>query len=443
MRTKVSYSEIWQIAYPIILGSVAQNILNITDTAFLGRVGEVELGAGAIGGIFYYVMTMLAWGFGIGIQIMIARRNGEGRFTEIGRTLEHSVYFLLPLALLLFAVMQLFSSQILGMIIRSRAVYAATDEFINLRSYGLLFANITVIYRAFYVGIGWTRIITWATLLTAISNIILDYLLIFGKFGFPEMGIGGAALASTIAEGLGVAYLAFHTIVKADRRKYALYHFSAFDAGLFLKSIRVSIPIMLQNFISLSAWFIFFLFVEKIGEQALAVSNIIRSFYVFLMIPIWGFSAATNTVVSNLMGQERGEEIISLTHKIARLSFVMVLGFVIFGYVFPEFSLRIYTNDDALIRASLPVLYVVNIAALLLSVAFIYFSAISGTGKTQVSFAIEIFVLAIYLAMTYLIAGVLKSDIAVVWTVEYIYSILLGMISFLYLARGQWKSARI
>jgi putative MATE family efflux protein len=443
VKTQVTYREIWQIAYPIILGSVAQNILNVTDTAFLGRVGEIELGAGAIGGIFYFVIVMLGWGFGIGAQIMIARRNGEGNHKEIGRTVEHALYFLIPLALVLYLAMELFSSQILGRIIRSPEIYQATDEFIHYRSYGIFFTNAGVLFRAFYVGIANTKIITWSTLVSAVSNILLDYLLIFGKFGFPEMGIGGAALASTIAEGIGLTYFAVHVFLRIERSKYALFRFSGFDPVLFWKSIKVSSPIMLQNFISLSAWFVFFLFVEKLGEQALAVSNIIRSFYVVLMIPMWGFSSATNTLVSNLIGQGRGEEVMSLSHKIARLCFLGVLGIVLLGYLFPEASLRIYTGEEALIAASLPVLYVVNIAALLLSVAFIYFNAVSGTGKTNISFMIEVAVIIVYLVMTYIVAGVVRADISVVWTVEYVYAVLMGTAAYFYLAGGKWKSARV
>ena len=83
MKTSITYREILLIAYPIIIGSVAQNLLNITDTAFLGRVGPIALGAGAIGGVFYLVAAMLAWGFGIGTQIIIARRKGERAYGEI------------------------------------------------------------------------------------------------------------------------------------------------------------------------------------------------------------------------------------------------------------------------------------------------------------------------------------------------------------------------
>ena len=149
MKTSVKYREIWIIAYPIIIGSVAQNLLNITDTAFLGRVGQVALGAGAIGGIFYLINVMLTWGFGIGTQIIIARRNGERAFSEIGRTFQHGFYFQLPLALTLFSLMQFFSGDIMKYIIQSDAVYESTREYIRFRSYGIFFASINMLFRGF------------------------------------------------------------------------------------------------------------------------------------------------------------------------------------------------------------------------------------------------------------------------------------------------------
>ena len=90
MKTTIKYREIWKIAYPIILGSVVQNIISVTDTAFLGRVGEVELGASAIGGVFYLTLIMLGFGFSIGTQIIVARRLGENKHSEIGKIVEHS-----------------------------------------------------------------------------------------------------------------------------------------------------------------------------------------------------------------------------------------------------------------------------------------------------------------------------------------------------------------
>ncbi len=125
----------------------------------------------------------------------------------------------------------------------------------------------------------------------AVVNIILDYALIFGNWGGfpPEMGIKGAAIASVIAEAAAMAYLIINTQLRKHPLNFNLYQFKAWDKALFVRNYRLAAPpIMLQNFLSLGVWFVFFLFVEKLGEQALAISNIIRSIYIVLMIPIWG-----------------------------------------------------------------------------------------------------------------------------------------------------------
>jgi putative MATE family efflux protein len=443
VKTSVKYREIWLIAYPIIIGSVAQNLLNITDTAFLGRVGQVALGAGAIGGVFYLVSAMLAWGFGIGSQIIIARRNGEKSYSEIGRTFQHGFYFQLPLTLALFSLMQFFSGDIMKHIISSEAVFQSFLEYIRYRSYGIFFAGINMLFTGFYIGITRTKIITWTTILMASVNGILDYGLIFGNFGLPEMGIGGAALASSIAEFSGTVFFVVYTIYRLDGRQYRLFHRARFDEGLYKRMIRVAFPVMMQNALSMASWLAFFLLIEKLGERALAVSNIIRSFYVILMIPMWGFGSATNSLVSNLIGRGRQEEVVSLVMKIVRLSAMGVLFIVTLGTIFPGVALKIYTTDPELISASLPALYVVNVAAFLLAVAFILFSAVSGTGKTQISFLIEVTVLIFYLITAFILADVLRLQVYLVWMTEYVYAIFLGIISYLYLKSGKWKSSHV
>jgi putative MATE family efflux protein len=439
LKTEISYGKIWDIAWPIILGSVAQNLINVTDTAFLGRVGEIALGAGAIGGIYYFTAVMLAWGFGIGLQIIVARRYGEGEFTDIGKTVEHGLYFLLPLAVLVFSIMKFLSEDLLGLIIQSADVYGETLRYIEVRSYGVFLVYINILFRGFYVGIARTRVITWTTAVLAAVNIFFDWCLIFGNLGFQEMGIEGAALASVIAEISATVFFIGYTLVRVPLAKYQLFRFARFSRELYFRVIRISLPMMLQNFISLSAWLTFFLFVEKIGESELAISNIIRSFYVVLMIPMWGFSSATNTLVSYLIGQGRREEVMSLIYKILVLCMGGVAAIVVAGFVVPEYALRIYTNDPNLIELARPVLYVVNVAALMLSGAFIFFNGVSGTGKTQVSFAIEVVVLLLYLVFNYFLVYIWQSPIEIVWMSEYLYAGLLGLLSYIYLRTGRWK----
>jgi Na+-driven multidrug efflux pump len=200
---------------------------------------------------------------------------------------------------------------------------------------------------------------------------------------------------------------------------------------------------MMQNFISFAGWFFFFLFVEKMGERPLAISNVIRSIYVVMLIPIWGFTSATNTLVSFLMGRERKKEVIPLIFKILKICIAAVAVLVLLNILFPEVILSIYTNNQMLIQEALPTLYVVSIAALFLTVGFVIFSGVSGTGMTKVSFLIETSVIVFYVLYSYLMVNLKSPKIELVWTVEIFYGSIIAVISFLYMKYGNWQNKKI
>src|SRR3954469_16278677 len=112
MQVNTTYRDIWRMAYPVIIGSVAITMLNITDTVYLGRVGEVELGASALGGVFYFVMAMIGVAIGIGTQIQIARRAGEKNEGAIGEIFDHSIFIFLALAVIEFIILKFLSTSI-------------------------------------------------------------------------------------------------------------------------------------------------------------------------------------------------------------------------------------------------------------------------------------------------------------------------------------------
>ncbi len=443
VKTDIKYSRIWQIAYPIILGSIAQNLINFTDTAFLGRVGEIALGAGALGGLFYLAVIMLGLGFSTGAQIIIARRNGEGKLKEIGQIIDQSLYFMVPLALFAFVLLRYWSIDILDYAVQSKAIFAETTIYMKYRAVGIFFAMGNMVFRAFYVGLAKTKVITYTTIVLAIVNITLDYILIFGHFGAPEMGVAGAAIASVIAEATALLYFIGYTFVTVKFSDYDLFLFKKPEYVKLFAILKVAIPIMMQQFISLSVWFIFFLFIEKLGEMALAVSNIVRSVYVILMIPIWGFATATNTLVSYIIGLKKQDEVLSLIYKIAGLTLVGVLGIVTIGVLFPTAILSVYTNDPVLIEMGKPVLSIVTIGVIFVGVGFIFFNGISGTGKTNISLSLEIIVLTIYLVYTYVIINVFNASVTMAWSSEIVYGTLMALVSILYLRTGHWKKSEI
>ena len=438
-----SYRYIWKIAYPIILSLLAQNVINVIDTAFMGRVGEVELGAAAIAGIFYIVLYMIGFGFSTGAQILMARRNGEGKFKEVGNIMDHSIYVMFAMGLFLFIVIRFLSPAMLRPFIDSDEIYQASVVYLQHRIYGVFFAFFNVLSRAFLVGITKTRLLVFSAVIMAAVNVLFDYLLIFGHWGFPELGIAGAATASVIAEASSAGFFLYFILKMHDRKKYDLFLFPKVSFPVIKRTFVVSVFVMLQYFFSLSAWFIFFMIIEKMGERPLAISNIIRSLYMVLMIPVWAFSVTTNTLVSNTIGRGFPKLVIPIIKKITGITLFSVLIMVVPLLFVPEWLIRIYTPDASLIAETLPSVYIILGATVMFALTQNMFSGVSGTGNTRDALLIESFTLIVYLVFPWYIGIKLQQPIAMVWFSEYVYFTALGLFSYLYLRSPLWKHKMI
>ncbi|OIP82626.1 MAG: MATE family efflux transporter [Porphyromonadaceae bacterium CG2_30_38_12] len=438
-----SNKNIFKISYPILLTLISQNIINVTNTAFLGRLGEVELGASAIGGVFYFAIFMIGFGFSQGAQILIGRRNGEHNYKQIGAIFNNALLFNLLLSIFIFAISLKGVPILMKYMVSSDSVYKSTIAYLDWRIYGYFFAFINAIFRAFYVGVTQTRILTTSAILMAITNIALDYTLIFGKFGFAPLGIEGAGISSVIAEIITLIYVILYTVFKVDLKQYALFQIRKVEIKTVLQILELSIFIMFQYFISISTWFMFFIFIEHMGERQLAVSNIGRSLYILLMIPASALATTVNTLVSNLIGAGRKEDVIPLINKVAFISFVIVLPFMIFTFVFPEILAQIYTDDASLIQASISVIKIISVANLFFALFFIIFNGVSGTGNTRTAFLIEVVTLFFYISYVYYTTIVNPSTVAVVWMSEFVYWILIGGLGYGYLLKGNWRKKEL
>jgi putative MATE family efflux protein len=444
MKTGVpSYHKIWLVSYPIILSLLAQNIISVIDTAFLGRVGEVELGASAIAGLFYIAVFMLGFGFSNGTQIMIARRNGEKKLKSIGSIFDQSAYFLLLLGLLIFIFIYFFGATTLKHIVSSNHVFEAAKAYLHIRVWGIFFAFGNLAFRALFVGITKTKSLGYSAVIMAITNIIFDYLFIFGHYGFPKMGIAGAALASVIAEAVSFLFFILYTRLQIKTKNYQLFKFPKINLSIIKSTLSISTYIMLQYFLSVATWFSFFAIIEQMGERSLAVSNIIRSIYMVLVIPIMGLSTATTSLVSNAIGEGFTEDVMRIINKIARISFISVLPFVVLIWLIPESLIRIYTNESALIADSISSLYVISGAILVFSIAFIVFSGLSGTANTKTALGIEVITLLFYISYIYWMVIIRDANVATAWTSEYVYLGGLSIFSYWYLFKGNWRLKKI
>lgn len=435
--------EIWRVTYPIFLGLLAQNVINVTDTAFLGRVGEVALGAAAMGGLLYICVYTIAFGFSVGSQILIARRNGEGNYRAVGPIMWQGTAFSFGMAVCLLILMYFSAAPLIRLLITSDSIYGATYEFFTWRIWGFLFAFVNVMFRGLYIGITRTKVLTMNAVVMALVNVVLDYALVFGELGLPEMGVRGAALASVIAEASSLLFFLLYTYYKVDLKKYGLNRFGQFDLSMVLRILRISCFTMVQYFLAMAIWFVFFMALERLGQRQLAVANIVRSVYVVLLIPVQALSTTANTLVSNLIGAGGSSGVITLLHKISRMSFLIMVVCVGLCVAFPGSILSVYTNEEALLVESVSALYVVCGAMLIASLANVYFNGISGTGNTQAALVLEVFVQVFYALYIIVVGMVIQAPVDVCFTTEVIYYVLMLGSSLIYLKKAKWQNKKI
>ena len=442
-QTRYTNRQIWHIAYPILISLIMEQMIGMTDTAFLGRVGEVELGASAIAGVFYMVIFMVAFGFSIGTQILIARRNGEENYREIGQLFYHGIYFQVGLAAVMFLLSYFLSPLILERIISSPAVCRAAEDYLHWRVFGAFFSFSAVIFRAFFLGTVQTRTLTLNSVVMVLSNVVFNYILIFGNFGFPAMGIAGAALGSSLAEGVSLLFFILYTRRRVDVRKYGLDRIPRFCRGVLRRMLNVSLWTMIQNFFSLATWFLFFLYIEHLGERALAVTNIVRSASGLLFMVMMAFASTCGSLTSNLIGRGHASEVPHLIHQHIRLAYLFVMPLALLFVLCPQLILGIYTDMADLREAAIPSLWVMCASYLLIVPANVYFQSVSGTGNTRTALALELSSLVLYTAYITWTILILRLDVALCWTSEMVYGIFILLFCWLYIRRGHWAGKQI
>ena len=438
-----SYRNIWKVAYPILISLVMEQMIGLTDTAFLGRVGEVELGASAIAIVYYMVLFMIGFGFSLGAQIIIGRRNGEGNFLETGKIFWNGLYFVLGLSGIIILLSEFFSPWLMKLMVSSDAIYGASLSYVRWRLPGMVFAFATTMFRAFYVGTTQTKTLTLNSVVMVLSNVIFNYILIFGKLGLPALGITGAAIGSSLAELVSLIFFVVYTRTRCDRRKYGLDKAASFDMAEIKSMMPVCTWTMIQHTISITTWFIFFMYIEHLGERALAISNITRSVSGLIWVVLSAFAATCSTLVSNIIGEGHQEKVMSLVKRVMKLSYGIVTVMIILFCIFPEAIARIYTDIPDLVTASAPALIVMCSSYFFNVGGQVFFQAVSGTGSTKTAFKLELIALAVYLIYCTVIIAMLKADVAICWTAEHVYGGILMICSWWYLRSGRWKNRKI
>ena len=438
-----SIKGIMKVTGPLVIAGIAMNLVGVIDIMLVAGLGEAQVGGTGNGQILYALLFVIGMGFTSGMQIIIGRRNGEHSYASIGSLFYQGFYFVLAFAAVLFIFIQLFIPSILTSLFDSVNVVEYATVYMKTRGYGIFFTLLNLLFIGFYVGITKTNILGYFTPFISVLNIGLDLALINGYGPFPEMGVEGAALASVISEGAGTLLFIFYTWKFVDLEKYNLQAIIPFNWVQTKVILDVSSPIMLQNAVTIGAWFSFFTFVEHLGERALAISQIIRGIYMFVMVPIFSLADATNTFVSNLMGEKRFDQIIPLLLKTIGLGLLVNFSFFILVSFYPEFAVSLFTTDATLIEDAMAPLVVITYSMFVFTMAFLPFRAVSGTGNTLTALIIESTGVAIYLVYTYYVAVIAEMELYVVWTSEFVYFGFMLALSAAYLKWGNWREREI
>jgi putative MATE family efflux protein len=427
------------MAMPITLAMLVPQINFITNNIFLGMLGEQQLASAGITGVYYLIFAVIGNGLNNGLQALIARRAGQNLPKEIGSIFFNGVWVALVIAVLGIGATYLFAPMVMRAFIHDAVIADQVIDFLLIRIWGLPFLYLYVMRNALLVGTNQTRFLVWGTLAEALVNIVLDYTMIFGHFGFPAIGFNGAAYASIIAEasGLFVIYAVIH--LKGIHKSFAFFEQTKIDFSIIKLILTISAPLIVQFAISIISWDYFYILVEHHGPRALAISNTMRNIFGLFGIFCWAFASTTNTMVSNIIGQGRTEEVMPLIKRVVSMSLgISLLIFVILN-IFPEFFLSFYSQGEEFIAEAVPIVRIVSVALLMMSVGTIWLNAVTGTGNSRVNLLIELVTIIVYCVYVFLVLEYWNLSIAWGWGSEWVYWISMFTMAFFYMRSGKWK----
>lgn len=438
IQMNYSYKQIWLINLPIMVSLLMEQLINLTDSIFLGHVSQIDLGASALATMYYTAIYMLGLGFSLGVQVVIARRNGEKQYDDVGKVFYQGLIFLSAFAILVFFLSKLFSPLLLRMVISSDNIYQATMQYIEWRDYSYLFAFPLLAIRAFFIGTTNTKILTANSLVMVLCNILFNYLLIFGKAGFPQLGISGAAIGSSLAGLVGLLFLVLYMWKYVDKEHYGLR--AVFDLGLSLHLLSISIWTMVRSFFCIAPWFLFFVAIEHLGEYELAAANVVRSISMIFFVIVNSFATTTISLVSNLIGAKKITEVMPTCRRVISLNYAIGVPLIVLALIFSEYLLRLFTDDIIIIQTAFYP-FCVMLSTFIISVpAYIYCNTIIGTGNTRMAFVFQMVNITIYLFYLFILSSSPDIPLAIYWTAEQLYVLILLILSLAYLKRNKWRN---
>ena len=435
---KTGYADLLRMAIPISMGTMLQFFVLLTDNFFLARLSEEAINGAGNAGMVYLTLEMIAVGSGAALQIVIARRLGEGRREAALQTFRSGLLLHGLMGLCLMGVGILLNSGPVNSAISDPGIRAVFTDFFAIRLLGFIPFTALLAFNALYTGTAKTWPILAIGICSSAVNIVLDAAWVEGWWGVEAIGATGAAWASLCAESTGflIALMLTLRIMPEAFQPWSLLSWADLRAWW-----KLAYPLMGQFLTTVSTWTAFFFFVEKVGSLELKVSHVTRNFFMLAFIVTQGMQQATRTYVSGLLGAGRLQE---LDQTLLRLVVLTILGILLLchGYVLYPYTLAaVFFTDTAGQVAMVNTLHLLFIAVCTYAFTGVMLSTIQGCGATKVAFRVELAAVTIYMMVAAAVTLVWPQPIWVIWRVELVYFSSIGLGSWLYLRKGTWRHA--
>ena len=443
------YRDVLQIAFPLILSTGSWTIQHFIDRVFLTWYSQDAIAASMPASMVSWTVTSLFVGTASYINTFVAQYYGAKRFERIGSSVWQGIYLAIIATPIIFIFYPL-SDGLFRLVGHHGAVKELETVYFKMLLFGSPFAIVANAISGFFSGRGKTWVVMWINAAGMISNIVLDYLLIFGNFGFPEMGIEGAGIATVIAT-LITAALFFISMTRPlmNAEFYTLKNWK-FDKKLFRRLIRYGVPSGLQFVLEILAFTIFILLVGQLGTEELAASNIAFNINMLAFLPMFGMSLA----VSALVGQRLGENRPDIAEKTTWSAFhigltyfgILALSYVLIPDLFIlPFSLQSSPEEfNSIAKLAVTLLRFVAIYCLFDAANMIFSGALKGAGDTRfvavasIGLSWVLMIIPCFIAIYFFEVG-----INWLWFFITLYVCGLGLMLFFRFRLGIWKSMRV
>jgi multidrug resistance protein, MATE family len=437
------------VAYPLILGHMSFTIQTFVNRIFLTWY-SAEAVAGAVTGLFtVWALIALFTGSGEYLTAFVAQYFGARRPERIGPAVWQGVYFSLGAGLLLAALAPLCAP-----------VFALAGHDPNVRAYEVAYARILlwggfpVVLMAtlstFFAGRGNTVVVLRVNVLATAINIVLDYLWIFGKAGFPRGGVAGAAWATVVSQVVGAGVYLWLILRPRFREEYGTLSGWRFERALFLRLVRYGLPTGLQYSLEVGAFALFMMIIGRIGTEALAASGIAFSLNMVVFMPMVGLAVGVSSLVGRYLGAEKPE----LAERVVHSAFGMSLAYMAACGLLYVLGARLLlapyaagadpATFDGVAAIATVLLRFVAVYSIFDMMNLIFAAGLRGAGDTLYPLGLTVALSwAAMLVPGYVACVVLGGGVYVAWCAASAYVILLGLLMVRRFRAGRWKSLRI